>query len=236
MRSNIEGASLYNNMIEGKNRLRRINQTLTGTLTMDDDMEHLLFLDPGGAGRTVLLPAESAGLWFVIANTADAAEDLTVKEDSNTTTIGVVTPGKVAMFFCDGTTWHTDNVAAGDAGQGGLSRVTVTTLSTAGNETLTAAQLLGGLILRDPNGGARTDTLPTAALLVAALPGYQIGDAFEFTIRNTADAAETITVAAGTGGTASGTMTIAQNNSKRFLLRIDSATAYTVYSLGTVVH
>lgn len=123
----------------------------------------------------------------------------------------------------------------------GLTRyvqpLTVTTDSTAGALTYTAAMLLGGLILRNTNGANRSDVTPTAALLVAALPGVQVGAAFEFTIRNTAGAAETITVTAGTGATLSGTMTIAQSNSKRFLVRIDNVTspAYTVYSLGTVV-
>ena len=118
--------------------------------------------------------------------------------------------------------------------------ITVTTESTVGNVTVTAAQMLGGLILRDPNGAARTDTLSTAALLVAAVPNAVVGSSFKFTIRNTADAAETITVAGGTGGTTSGTMTIAQSNSKEFLVRLDNVTAaseaYTVYSLGTIVH
>ncbi len=114
------------------------------------------------------------------------------------------------------------------------------TLTTAGALTYTAGQVLAGLILRDPNGAARTDTTPTAALLVAAVPGAMNGSSFRFTIRNDADAAETITVAAGTGGTTSGTMTIAQSNSKEFLVRftrVDSGNeAYTIYSLGTVVH
>jgi hypothetical protein len=114
------------------------------------------------------------------------------------------------------------------------------TEATAGNATYTTAQLLGGLILRDPAGGARTDTTPTAAQLVAAISNPIVGTSFEFTIRNTADAAETITVAGGTGVTTSGTMTIAQNNSKRFLARLDNVTAsseaVTLYSLGTVVH
>ena len=117
-----------------------------------------------------------------------------------------------------------------------VEKITVTTDSTAGALTYTAAMLLGGIILRDPNGAGRSDVTPTAALLLAALPGFAVGDAFEFTIRNTADAAETITVTAGTGVTLSGTMTIAQNNSKRFLCVITSASAVTVYSLGTVVH
>jgi hypothetical protein len=129
-----------------------------------------------------------------------------------------------------------------------VRKATVSTLTTAGPLTLTAAQVLGGMLLRDPNGAGRTDTLPTAALLLAALKGDALheldgpdaGASFEFVIRNTADAAETITVAAGTGGTTSGTMTIAQNNSKLFLVVFTNikpgSEAYTVYSIGTFVH
>lgn len=118
-----------------------------------------------------------------------------------------------------------------------IPNVTVSTLTSAGAVTYTAAQLLGGLILRDPNGGARTDVLPTSALLIAAIPGVAVGASFEFDLRNTADASETITVSAGAGGTTSGTMTIAQNNGKRFRIVITDATqgeaTYTIYSLGT---
>lgn len=111
-----------------------------------------------------------------------------------------------------------------------------TTISTAGVATYTAAQLLGGLILRDPAGAARSDVTPTAALIIAAITQAGVGNSFEFTIRNTADGAETITVTAGAGVTLSGTMTIAQNNSKRFLCVVTAATTVTIYSLGTVVH
>jgi hypothetical protein len=102
--------------------------------------------------------------------------------------------------------------------------------------TYTAAQLLGGLILRDPNGGARSDVTPDATDIIAAMAQAGAGNSFEFAIRNTADAAETITVTAGAGVTLSGTMTIAQNNSKRFLCVVTGATTVTIYSLGTVVH
>lgn len=114
------------------------------------------------------------------------------------------------------------------------------TLTTASDQTYTVTHLLGGLLLRDPNGGARADTLPTAADLVAAIPGAVVGTAFEWTLRNTADQNETITVGAGSGGTVSGTATVAQNNTKRFLFVLTNVTAaaeaYTAYSLGTVVH
>jgi len=112
----------------------------------------------------------------------------------------------------------------------------VSTVTTVGVFSYTAEQLLGGLVLRDPNGAGRADTVPTAANLIAALNKPTVGASFEFTIRNTADAAETITLTTNTGATLSGVMTIAQNNSKRFMLVLTSATTYTVYSLGTVVH
>jgi len=116
------------------------------------------------------------------------------------------------------------------------NKLVVTTDDTAGVSTYTAAQVLGGLILRDPAGGARSDVTPTAVLLLAAMENPQVEDSFEFTIRNTADAAETITVTAGVGVTLEGTMTIAQNNTKRFLCVVTASTTVTIYSLGTVVH
>lgn len=112
--------------------------------------------------------------------------------------------------------------------------------STAGAKTWTAANLIGGLLLRDPNGDARSDVTPTAAALVAGIAGCIVGSSFEFIVRNTADAAETITLTAGNGVTLSGTMTIAQNYSRRFravVTNIGSGTeAVTIYSLGTSLH
>lgn len=81
-------------------------QTLAAGKTLDDEDAPLQVLDPGGAGRTILLPPEERGLTFVIVNTADALEDLTVQEDSGTTTIGTVSQNEAALFVCDGTTWH----------------------------------------------------------------------------------------------------------------------------------
>jgi len=113
----------------------------------------------------------------------------------------------------------------------------VATVTTAGAVTYTAAQLLGGLILRDPAGAGRTDVAPTAAQIIAALNKPTTGASFEFVIRNTADAAETITLGGSPAGiTYSGTMTIAQNNTKKFLAVVTSPTAVTIYSLGTFVH
>lgn len=118
-----------------------------------------------------------------------------------------------------------------------LNVASVSTVTTAGNVTYTPAQVMGGLILRNTSGANRSDVVPTASDLLAALGdatlGSSAGQSFEFTIRNTATAAETITLTANTGVTLSGTMTIAQNNSKRFLVVLTGG-AGVVYSLGTV--
>lgn len=109
----------------------------------------------------------------------------------------------------------------------------------AGNNTYLTSDVLGGLISRDCNGGARTDTMPTAAALVAAINGAMVGTSFEFTIKNISGTAVALTVAAGSGGTTSGTMTIAQSNAKIFMVVFTNVTpgseAYTVYSLGSLV-
>src|SRR3990167_11387932 len=108
MRSAITDALLSRNIIRGYNRYRTIKQTLGATFTGDADMPHVWFLDPGGADRTVLLPAETDGLWYKVVNTADADETLTVKEDSNTTTVGTIGRGESRYFISNGTTWYED--------------------------------------------------------------------------------------------------------------------------------
>lgn len=114
-------------------------------------------------------------------------------------------------------------------------------IATAGNVTLTAAQLLGGLIIRDGNGGARSDNLPTAALLVDAIQGAMVGTSFQCEFRNSTGTAVAITLVApaGSGATISGTATVAQLNTKTLLFVLTNVTigseAYTVYSLGSAV-
>jgi len=127
--------------------------------------------------------------------------------------------------------WLTDPFART---KGGMVKQMTVTAETA-TATITAAELLGGFIDGTPTAAA-TYTLPTGTLMAAALNQSGIGNAIEFTIKNSSAGAYTITVAGGVGGTGKGTLTIAQNNSKRFLLIMTAAATYDVYSLGTVVH
>lgn len=110
-------------------------------------------------------------------------------------------------------------------------------ITTAGAETYTAAQVLGGFILRDPNGAGRTDVLPTAALLVGAMRRPRVGDTIDVLVINTADANETITISAGSGGAfateqIAATRIIPQNTSRRVWIRVTGVgadAAYVVY-------
>jgi hypothetical protein len=102
--------------------------------------------------------------------------------------------------------------------------------ATVGPRTYTAAEILGGIIVRDTNGAGRSDVLPTAALLVAALPGAAVGDIIDCLIINGADAAETLTIGAGTGGgfdtnQTAASRVIAQNGSKLLRIRLTNVTA-----------
>lgn len=87
-------------------RLNSETRTLAGAVTLTKTSPTLQFMDPGGAARTVTLPAEadSKGLVFVISNEADAAEIITVQDDA---TNAIVTPtqNEAAIVFCDGTSW-----------------------------------------------------------------------------------------------------------------------------------
>lgn len=121
--------------------------------------------------------------------------------------------------------------------EGEMRRLTPATVSTAGAATQTVAQYVGGLILRDPNGASRTDTTPTAALIVAAISGAVADGAIRVIIENTADAEENITLSAGAGVTLDPTsIVISRGERRELLVRVTNATssseAVTIYDLS----
>ena len=112
--TNIEGGSLRDIPVVRGFKLASRVITLAADLTLSEKDAPVLIIDPGGASRNILLPAEasSVDLVFIIVNTADAAEDLVVKEDSGVTTIATVngsvggTANQRGIFHCDGTNWR----------------------------------------------------------------------------------------------------------------------------------
>ncbi|NIS77761.1 MAG: hypothetical protein GTO00_09145 [Deltaproteobacteria bacterium] len=82
-------------------------RTLAGNVTLVVKSPTLQVMDPGGAARTVTLPAEadSEGLMFIVANTADAAEIITIQDDG-LNAIATPTQNETAIVVCDGVNWH----------------------------------------------------------------------------------------------------------------------------------
>jgi hypothetical protein len=133
----------------------------------------------------------------------------------------------------NGVTLPSNTVLA--AGKYLVNQGAVATVTTAGAATYTIAQCLGGIILRDPNGAARSDVLPSAALAVAGIPGCAIGTAVDVHIRNTADNPEVITLTAGAGGSMSGNAFIDQNQAKTVRIVFTNVTASTEAYVAYVI-
>lgn len=134
-------------------------------------------------------------------------------------------------------------------GVGALTAIPITAMPTAPvtlttSATLTAAQVLTGLLLANQGGGAAaTYTMPTGTLLAAELaktcPGMKVGDCFEVTFVNISTAAaEDVTIQGGTDTTAVGNMTIASNAAVAdqawgtFRFRKTGGTTFSFYRVG----
>ena len=98
--------------------------------------------------------------------------------------------------------------------------------------TLTAAQMVGDGLFTITPSAARALTTDTAANIVAALPGAQVGGWFDFTI--VCEAAYAATLTAGSGVTVTG-VAAANNNSASFRVVLTNVTggteAVTIYRL-----
>lgn len=101
----------------------------------------------------------------------------------------------------------------------------------------TTAHVINGVYHQNDGGTPGTRTLPTAAALVAAIRGCAVGTSFRFLVHNE-DAGDTLTVAAGSGGTGFGTLTVAATKNREFLVVITNVTpsseAYVLYGLAAL--
>ena len=93
---------------------------------------------------------------------------------------------------------------------------------------LTAAQMIDSGIFTITPTVARALTTDTAANLVAAMTGYQVGTWFDIIIVNLA--AFAVTLAGGTGVTIVGSAVV-NNTSGTWRARFDSASAVTIYRM-----
>jgi hypothetical protein len=114
----------------------------------------------------------------------------------------------------------------------GLARQQISTaITTAGAGTLTAAAIVGGVIVRSGPTAAFSDTTDTAAAIIAAMPqGATTGMSWLLTIVNTSAWPET--VIGGTSVTLSGlTAVVGANSTSTWLVTMASATTVTMQLL-----
>lgn len=110
----------------------------------------------------------------------------------------------------------------------------ITTLSTVGAGTITAAGIAGGITSRTGSQSATpfTDTTDTATAIIAAQANAHVGVSWEYVYSNTTNATATLT--GGTGVTVSGITSIPAGKSARFLVTYTAAVTVTMvgYSAG----
>jgi hypothetical protein len=109
-------------------------------------------------------------------------------------------------------------------------REKVAAVAVTDDATPTAAQLLDSKLFVATPTEDTTFTLPTAALVLAALKDEVVGTSFEFTIVNLASSFETV-VTTNTGWTITGggLMTVFDGTSATFLAVVTSTTAIQLY-------
>jgi len=100
--------------------------------------------------------------------------------------------------------------------------------------TLTAAQITGGMLVANPSTSAATYTLPTAALIDAAVPNATVGSTFDVNVVNVGTSSGTVTLATATGLTDGGNafVAVAITSSAAFRFRKTGDAAWTVYKIA----
>ena len=100
--------------------------------------------------------------------------------------------------------------------------------------TLTAAQVVNEMLVANPSTTAAVYTLPTGALLDAAMPNAKPGSCFDLTVTNIGTSTGTVTFATATGITDGGNAFIVFPITSSGVLRFRKAdvASWSVYKIG----
>ena len=110
--------------------------------------------------------------------------------------------------------------------------------ATVGSTTLSTGNLLGGSVLTVLNmTGTQTAAanlqVPTVANLVAAMSNPVAGQAWTLRVINSSSGAYAVTAVTNTGWTLAGTMSIADNTWREFIITLSTLSSATLQSIGT---
>jgi hypothetical protein len=146
-----------------------------------------------------------------------------IAADAPDNTVGTITPALLRTMLQD----MVDSLVAAPA----VAKYTKNT--TAGAPTAAAGDLTGAIFVSAEYSavGAASLTTRTAALMLADAGGsVAAGDSYVLKITNTSGG--TTTLVAGTGVTLTGTMTIASNTTRQFVVTFTDATHLVIQSIG----
>jgi len=196
-------------------------------------MTRLTIWDPNIGDR-----AANLALTNNFAATADptAANDSTQGYTPGSQWLNVTTQKAFVMMSnaVGAAVWQSDSQAAGETQQGNPTAKTV-------SSTLTAAQILAGIItINQGAGAASAQQLPLASAMDTAFPTFAANDAFDFSVINTSVVdAEDASLTTNTGWTLVGSMDLQAHNalasgssSGRFRARKTGTGAWTLYRLA----
>jgi len=209
--------------VDGFNTPASVTDTSAATYTAAQIARGIILRDPSGAPRTDTLPAGPlliAGvpnvytlgangdeIVFLVQNVSPT-DAVTLAAGSGMTLLGdVVVPGSGSRLITVTRTTSTtvQAVATNPLSVPGATSAVATTISANSNQTYTAAQVVGGYIVRS-NGTTRTDTTPTGTQLSVAIPSLGIGSSFDLVINSTG--AGDVTLSGDTGVTIVGGPTV----------------------------
>jgi hypothetical protein len=132
------------------------------------------------------------------------------------------------------------NIGGGSqVGDGNLNETVITSIpvpaTATATATLTAAQITNGILLGSPGSSAAAYTLPTAAVLDAALGNAKVGSSFDFSVINVdGSGSGVITVTTNTGWTLVGLMTVVATagTAQGFRARKTGDAAWSLYRIA----
>lgn len=125
-------------------------------------------------------------------------------------------------------------VGAGNLNEPNMVAVAAPATATA-SATLTASQVLNGILLGSPGSSAASYQLPTVATLEAGISSAGVGDSFDFSVVNVdGSGSGVITLTTNTGWTLVGLMTVVATagTAQMFRARKTGSGAWTLYRIA----
>lgn len=188
------------------------------------------------AGDSVKLPVSKVGRQITTINSG--ANTVAVFGQSGETINGQAANVSVSIAVGTTATFSCNTAGAWTVIPDSAQMAAFSSAANATSFTATGAQISGGtatvdLALTGVLAGAQNLTLPTVASLVTALQAPVVGMTYRLRIINESGGAFAWTVVTNTGWTLTGTMTIAQNTWREFVVTLTSLTAATLQNVAT---